>query len=53
MFDWLKRINRKRYISENRMDRQKCFVSFQEAKQVGILTTITNEDDYKEIFSIF
>lgn len=53
MLNWIKDRYRNKYISKNQSKTNKQFVSLKEAKQVGLLATIANEEEYIYIFSIF
>lgn len=53
MLNWLKYRYRKKYISKNLSQRNRDFVSLKGAKQLGIVATIANKEEYLDIFSIF
>ena len=42
-----------KYIQDNKADRNPKLVSLQKARSIGFLCNITDENSYKEIFSLF
>lgn len=53
MLNWLKKHLLSKYIKENKTERKKQLVSLKQAKSIGILCRITDENSYKSIFSVF
>ncbi len=53
MFSKTKRYFLRKYIREHRVDRQRQVSSLKQARSVGILCEITNEDSYKNIYALF
>jgi len=53
MFAKIKRYFLRKYIRENRVNRQRQGSSLKHARSVGVLCEITNEDSYKSIYAIF
>ena len=53
MFLRIKKYFLKKHIAENKKVRQKLLLPLSQAKSIGILCEITDEDSYKSIFRIF
>jgi len=53
MFNGIKRFFLRKYLKENRVNRDRQMVSVRNARSIGILCQITNEDSYKSIYAIF
>ncbi len=53
MFSLIKNYFLQRHLAENKKVRQKRIIALTQAKSVGILCEITNEDSYKDIFRLF
>lgn len=53
MFKKIKRYFLYQYISKNKVVRPKKLIALQQAKSIGLLCEITDEDSYKKIFAIF
>ena len=53
MFQKIKDYFLNKYLSDNKPDRKPKLVSLTQARSIGILCEITNEDSYKSIFHIF
>ena len=53
MFANIKRYFLRKYIKENRVTRQRQLASLKNARSIGILCQITNEDSYKKIYAVF
>lgn len=53
MFSKIKNYFLHKYLSENKVNRQKKLLALQEARSIGMICEITDEDSYKNIFAIF
>lgn len=53
MFSKIKDYFLKKHLSENKKVTQKNLIAIQQAKSIGILCEITDEDSYKDIFRVF
>lgn len=53
MFSSIKNIFLKKYLAENKSNRQKQIVPLSRAKNIAMLCEITHEDSYKDIFRLF
>lgn len=53
MFEFIKRYALKKHLSEHKVTRDRKVVSLRNAKNIGIVVEITDEDSYKEIFAVF
>lgn len=53
MFEFIKRYALKKHLSEHKVTRDRKVVSLRNAKNIGIVAEITDEDSYKEIFAVF
>ncbi len=53
MFPRIKNHFLKKHLAENKKNRQKKLLALSQAKSVGILCEITDEDSYKDIFRLF
>ena len=53
MFQNIKNYFLKKYLAENKPNRRKQILSLSQAKNIGILCEITDEDSYKDIFRLF
>lgn len=53
MFSKIKNYFLQKYLTENKKVRQRQLLSLQQAKTIGILCEITDENSYKDIFRVF
>lgn len=53
MFAGIKRHFLHKYLNENKVVRQRRLTTLQQARTIGIVCEITDEDSYKNIFAIF
>ncbi len=53
MFPRIKNHFLKKYLAENKKNRQKKVLALSQAKSIGIVCEITDEDSYKDIFRLF
>lgn len=53
MLSWLKNTLLAKYVNENNGIRNKKVSSLKQAKSIGIVTTIADEESYRSVFSIF
>ena len=53
MFAKIKRYFLHKYLSENKAVRQRKLIPLQQARSIGIICEITDENSYKDIFAIF
>ena len=53
MFQKIKDYFLNKYLAENKPNRRPQLVALQQARSIGVVCEITNEDSYKSIFNIF
>lgn len=53
MFSKIKNHFLKKHLAENKKNRQKNLLDLTQAKSIGIICEITDEDSYKDIFRLF
>ena len=53
MFSKIKNYFLQKYLTENKKVRQRQILSLQQARTIGILCEITDENSYKDIFRVF
>lgn len=53
MFDFIKRYALKKHLSAKAVERDRQVVSLRNAKNIGMICEITDEDSYKDIFAVF
>lgn len=53
MFDFIKRYALKKHLAENVVNRERQVISLREAKTIGMICEISDEDSYKANFAIF
>lgn len=53
MFDFIKKYALKKYLAEHTVVRDRQLVSLRNAKNIGVIAEITDEDSYKDVFAIF
>ena len=53
MFDFIKRYALKKHLAANAIERDRQVVSLRNAKSIGMICEITDEDSYKDVFAVF
>ena len=53
MFDFIKRYALKKHLAANTVERDRQIVSLRNAKNIGMVCEITDEDSYKDVFAVF
>lgn len=53
MFNWIKKSCLNKYIADNKVARHKALTSIDRAKSIGMIASITDENSYINMFSIF
>ena len=53
MFDFIKRYALKKHLAANTVERDRQIVSLRNAKNIGMVCEISDEDSYKDVFAVF